>query len=257
MTRRTDFAQALRAGADLVGSFQKTPAYQNVELFARSGVDFVVLDTEHAPFDLAQLDACIMASHLGDLPLLVRIARNAPDAILPVLDMGATGVLVPHVASAEAARRASEAAHYVGGTRGFSPSGRAGGYGTRGLTPYIEQADREVAVVLQIEDAAALDHLDAIARTPGIAGLFVGRADLAVSLNVGWSDPRLDDAVAATAKAARAAGVGAGTYLADFGRLADYRRCGATFFIVGSDQSMMRTEAGRVAQAFRAAPDKA
>lgn len=257
MTRRAGFAQALREGQALVGTFQKTPAYQNVELLALSGLDFAVLDTEHAPFDLAQLDACVMASHLGDLPLLVRIARNTPDAILPVLDMGAAGVLVPHVASADAAMRAAQAAHYIGGTRGFSPSGRAGGYGTRGLTPYIEQADREVAVVLQIEDAAALDHLDAIARTPGIAGLFVGRADLAVSLNVGWNDPRLDEAVAATAKAAKAAGVAAGTFLGDLGRLGDYRRGGATFFIVGSDQGMLKAEAGRVAQAFRSAPREA
>lgn len=251
VSRRASFAEHIRSGAPATGTFLKTPAHQTVELIAQTGLDFAVLDAEHAPFDPSQVDVCMLASQAGDLPLLVRVPRNAPDTILGALDMGATGIFVPHVATPDDAQRASAACHYIGGERGFSPSTRAGGYGTRGLRPYMEAADREVCLILQIEDAAALDHLDAIASTVGVAGLFVGRADLAASLQLDWNDPRLDEATIAVASACARAGIAAGAYLSDPSRLAAFQQWGVSFFVVGSDQSAMKTELSRVASAFR------
>lgn len=250
MSRRSSFADRLRSGAPSTGTFLKTPAHQSVELIGQTGLDFVVLDAEHAPFDHSQIDACILASYVVDLPLLVRVGRNAPDAILSALDMGAAGVVLPHIITLEDARRATAAARYIGGERGFSPSTRAGGYGTRGLRDYMEAADREVAVVLQIEDAGALDNLDAIASIGGITGLFVGRADLAASMGLDWNDPRLDEATAETAQAAKRAGIACGAYLADSSRVEIFRSWGVSFFVVGSDQSAMKSELARVAAAF-------
>lgn len=250
VTRRSDFAQRLRQGAPLAGTFQKTPAYQIVELLGQSGLDFVVLDTEHAPFDPSQIDACMLASHAADLPLVVRVARNEPDAILSALDMGASGVFIPHARAAADASHAASAARYIGGSRGFSPSTRAGAYGKRGLHGYMEAADREVAVVLQIEDAEALDDLGAIAAVDGITGLFLGRADLAVSMAADWNDPRLDEATRRMSDACRSAGIAAGAYLADTSRLAEYLAWGLSFFVIGSDQGSLRAEGARSAAAF-------
>ncbi|MDF0546646.1 aldolase/citrate lyase family protein [Sphingobium sp. H39-3-25] len=252
MTKRASFAGLIRSGAPATGTFLKTPAHQTVELIAQTGLDFAVLDAEHAPFDPSQIDTCMLASQVADLPVLVRVPRNAPDTILSALDMGATGIFVPHVAYPDDAQRAAAAARYIGGKRGFSPSTRAGGYGTRGLRPYMEAADKEVCLILQIEDTEALDHLDAIASVEGVAGLFVGRADLAASMDVDWNDRRLDDATVAVAKAAARAGIAAGAYLGDPGRLEEFRSWGVSFFVVGSDQSAMKTELARVAKAFQA-----
>lgn len=89
------------------------------------------------------------------------------------LDMGAAGIFVPHLTSGEMAKHVMSSAMYREGSRGFSPSTRTGGYGERSLEAFMNKADSEVAVVLQIEDGAALDQLDAIASAKGVAGLFV------------------------------------------------------------------------------------
>lgn len=250
LSRRGAFAQDLRKSGSAVGIFQKTPHHQITEILAQSGIDFIVLDAEHAPFDPSQMDACLLAAIAGDLPAMVRVARNAPDAILAALDLGATGIFVPHVASERDAVAASGAAKYAGGGRGFSPSTRAGGYGTRGLRPYMVAADLETALVLQIEDASALGELDAIAAVPGVAGLFVGRADLAASMDVDWNDPVLDDATRAVAAACAQAGIACGAYLADPSKASAFRDWGVSFLVAGADQGALRSSVGAIAAQF-------
>lgn len=253
MTIRSTFAARLREGHPLVGTFQKLPSHQVVELIGPSGLDFVVLDNEHAPFDPSQIDTCVLASHAADIPLLVRIRSAEPPDILSILDMGAAGIFVPHVVSGDMAARIMSSAQYRDGSRGFSPSTRAGGYGSRGLDAYLDEADREVAVVLQIEDRAALDNLDAIASTKGVAGLFVGRADLAVSLGVDWNDPAIDAATISVAQAAARHSVAAGSYLADATRVAELRSWGISFFVIGSDQGSLKAAMASAASSFKSA----
>lgn len=256
MTVRSTFAARLRQSNPLVGTFQKLPSHQVVELIGRSGLDFVVLDNEHAPFDHSQIDASVLASHAADIPLLVRIRSAEASAILSALDMGATGIFVPHVVSGEMAARIMSSALYRGGGRGFSPSTRAGGYGARGVDAYLDEADREVAVVLQIEDRSALDNLDAIAGIKGVAGLFVGRADLAVSLGVDWNDPAIDAATIAVAQAAARYGIAAGSYLADATRVAELHAWGISFFVIGSDQGSLKAAMVSSASSFKSATSK-
>lgn len=252
MSRHASFATRLRHREALTGTFQKTPHHHVTEVLGLTGMHFIVLDAEHSSFDITQLDTCVLAARGADLPCLVRIAGKAPEAVLRALDMGATGVFVPHIVNADDAKEVSESAHYLSGTRGFSPSTRAGGYGTRGLNPYMEQADREVTVILQIEDARALHSLDAIAATPGVSGLFVGRADLAASMKLAWDDPWLDEATRSVAMACAKAGIACGAYLADERRHAEFAKWGVSFFVVGSDQGALRAEVSRVAAAFTA-----
>lgn len=253
MSARSTFATRLREGQPLVGTFQKLPSHQIVELFGKSGLDFIVLDNEHAPFDPSQIDTCVLASHAVDVPLIVRIRSGDAPEILSVLDMGAVGIFAPHVVSGEMAARIMSSALYRGGSRGFSPSTRAGDYGARGLDAYMDEADREVAVILQIEDGAALTELDAIASAKGVAGLFVGRADLAASLGVDWNDPAIDEATKAVAQAAARHGIAAGSYLADADRVSELRNWGISFFVLGSDQGILKTALSGTALSFKSA----
>ena len=247
MSRRENFAARFRRNEPLTGVFQKFPHHQVTELLGTSKLDFAVLDSEHAPFDPSQLDSCLLAAAAWDLPLMVRIANATPDAILAALDLGASGIFVPHVDSAAKAAAIAKAAHYAGGGRGLSPSTRAGRYGLRDIETHMKQSDREILVVAQIEDAAALDDLPAIAETAGIDGLFVGRADLAASMGCGWTDPRLDEATARTADCARAAAKSCGAYAGDLAQARQLRAIGAAFIVAGSDQGMLRHEATRLA----------
>lgn len=87
----------IRAKELLVGSFVKTPAPHNVEILGHAGLDFAVIDQEHAPIDLAQMDMMVLAGRAVGLPLMARRWGASTDWIAPLLDLGLSGVMVPHV----------------------------------------------------------------------------------------------------------------------------------------------------------------
>lgn len=240
MGRRDDFRSRLRGHQPLIGTFVRTPASVIVEIVADTDIDFAILDAEHAPFDSRTLDQCLMAGLLKDLPLLVRVPALDPAAIGAVLDMGASGIVVPHIRSADDARSAVAAAIYQGGTRGISGSHRAAGYGRSDLAAWAREADQATVIVGQLEDGCALDEVDAIAAVDRIDCLFVGRADLMLSL--GESDPqspRVNDVVTAFATAARHAGRSLGTFVAP-DQVGSGVQDGFTFLAAGTEQAILK-----------------
>jgi 2-keto-3-deoxy-L-rhamnonate aldolase RhmA len=196
------FRARLIAGEPLIGTFMKVPATQNTEVLALEGFDFVMLDEEHAPWDRVTLDAALLAARAFGTAGLVRIARPDAASVLSVLDDGATGIMCPHVNTAEMARSIVSWARYHGGTRGSGAS-RGSDYGR------IDKraSDEATTVICMIEDRQALDHIDAIAAVEGIDALFLGRGDLGLSLaNATDPVPPLNDAVERIVAVARAHG---------------------------------------------------
>src|SRR3954451_14515027 len=98
------FQQRLRAGEKVSGTFMKTPTGHATEIFGDLGFDFVVLDEEHAPFERSSIDHALLAARARGIAALVRVASGPPANLLSVLDCGAMGVLVPHVASVDRAQ---------------------------------------------------------------------------------------------------------------------------------------------------------
>ncbi len=242
-----DFRQRVRSGAVLAGTFIKTASHQVPELLGAAGLDFAIIDWEHAPFDLTTLDRMALAGRAAGLPCLVRVPELAPAPIGQVLDLGAAGVVVPHVASSAAADRALAAAKYHRGERGFSPSTRAGGYGTVDAVAYRETADGANSVWCQIEDAAALSNLDAIAAVEEVDCLFIGRADLALSLGVdSQRHLKIVEAVKSTAEAGRRYQRTIGIHVGDTAEIPDLLALGITVFVCGTDQGYLLAEARRV-----------
>jgi 2-keto-3-deoxy-L-rhamnonate aldolase RhmA len=234
----------LHAGVPVIGTFVKTPAHALVEIFGVAGIDFVILDSEHAPLGLTEIDRLVLAARGADLPCLVRVADTA--AIGPCLDLGAAGVVVPHVASEGAARASLAAAKFSINSRGFSPSTRANAYGT-GPTTYRNDADLTSMVWCQIEDASALDQIDSIAALADIDCLFIGRADLACSFNVqSINDPLINAAIERTVAAARLNHRPVGIYVNDLAEVANLLERGITIFVCGSDQGMLLASAQRL-----------
>lgn len=228
------------AARDLLsGTWVKTPYPHVVEVLALSPLDLLVLDAEHAPFDRSALDVCLLAARAGGKPVLVRPASANHQHILQALDGGADGVIVPHVRSAEEARDIVRACHYGPGGRGFAGSTRAAVYTTLGMAKH-RAAARDVVVVAQIEDAEALDDIDAIAAVAGIDALFIGRADLTISMDATTpDDPAVVAAVERICAAGKAAGRTVGMFLSRPGDVAQWRAQGATLFILQSDQDFM------------------
>ena len=217
------FRQRLAAGDKLFGTFIKTPTSHAIEIFGDLAYDFVVIDEEHAPFDRRSIDQALLAA---GIPSLVRVASASASNLSSTLDCSATGVLVPHVASAEMARE------YRGGKRGFSNSPRAGRYGGLSLSEHLAHNDLITTVVAQIEGPEVLSDVDAIARIDGIDALFVGRADLAVAMGAKASDAReVLDAAKRVGAAARAAGKPMMIFVTSEKDAANMKAIGASAFI--------------------------
>ncbi|MCK9511106.1 MAG: aldolase/citrate lyase family protein [Pigmentiphaga sp.] len=223
-----------------IGTFVKTPAPQIVEVLALAGLDFVVVDAEHAPFDLGSLDLMVLAARAAGLPVWVRVPDQGASTLARILDLGVNGVLVPHVDSAEQAAAVVRHCRHLGGVRGYSGSPRASGYGSLGMREALRQSER-VTILCQIESGPAVKQAEAIAAVPGVGGIFMGRADLALSMD-------LDDAnhpdVKRAADEAIASGLRAGRLVAAFvanrqERLA-YAQAGVRWFVQSSDQALLR-----------------
>lgn len=230
-----------------VGTFVKTTAPQTIEILAGAGLDFAVLDAEHAPWDRGTLDLAMLAGRAVGLPLFVRLQDRSASHVLAALDIGAAGVLVPHVDSQADAREVVAHARYVGGTRGYSGSPRSAGYGSLGMKEALRRGDL-AHVICQIESVAAVDAAAAIASVPGVAGIFIGRADLALSM--GLDDPqhpRVDEATEHVMQAARAAGKVIGVFVGTMAERERYVARGARWVVQSSDQGLLRQAAKAIA----------
>lgn len=248
----TAFRKRLAAGEALSGTFIKTPTGHSVEIFGDLGFDFVVIDEEHAPFDRQAIDHALVSARAGGIAALVRVASSAPSNLLSVLDGGATGVLVPHVATVEKAREVAASCRYRNGKRGFSNSPRAGRYGGLSLSQHVEHGDAVTTIVAQIEDPEALDCIDEIARVEGIDALFIGRGDLSVAMGVGSPDaPEVRAAAERVAAAAKAAGKPVMVFVGNIDDARQMRGIGASSYIFSSDQGLMRQAGARVLTEFQ------
>lgn len=241
MADTRSFRQRLLAGDRLVGTFLKTPTSHGTEIVAGVGYDFVVIDQEHAPFDRTTTDIALMAARGCNIPALVRV--SGPDTILSVLDCGATGMLIPHVASAAYAREVAAICRYKG-RRGFATSTRAGGYTAVPMWQHIRASDDAVTVIAQIEDPEALDEIDAIAAVDGIDSLFIGRGDLTAAFGDETPNPpAVRQAVEKIAAAARRANKPVSVYVGGRPDAEWLQGQGATTFIFNSDQGFLRQAA--------------
>lgn len=249
----SNFRHRFMAGEVLLGSFIKTPTSHNCEILGLSGLDFVVIDEEHAPFDRVTTDQALLGARAGGTAGIVRVAEASHSRLLAVLDDGAMGVLIPHVSSAEKARDVVAACRYRKGKRGFSNSPRAGDYGNIGLWPHVDKQDAEITVIGMIEDPEALDCLDEILATEGLDGVFIGRGDLTVALGAKAIDaPEVIAAAEKIAAAARNHKKTVCMMVASATEAEMFRKIGATAFIVSSDQGLMRQAAIKLTQDFSA-----
>lgn len=231
----------------LSGTFVKTPAYEIMEVLAQSGLDFICIDCEHAPNDRRGMDASLaMAKALG-LPALVRVSEFTPGNVLTALDSGAVGVVIPHVDSAEKAAAVAKSAHFGHGGRGFAGSTRWAGQGANPMKDVLAMDD-ETVVLAQIEEPEGVAALNPIAATDGIDGLFVGPADMSVSLGVNDpAHPEVRDIMRQTAEAAHAHGKAAVTFAPDSSSAATLKALGISMFFIGSEHTFMLNTARKVA----------
>lgn len=207
--------EKLAAGGVAAGVGLNVMTPQLVEMLGYVGFDWALIDAEHGATNPDDMERAIIAADLTGMSAMVRPQADREELILSALDRGAAGVQIPHVSTAEAARAVVRASKYEPlGNRGLAASVRAGKYGIDfDVRSYIERANRETLVCVQIEDAQALANVDAIAAVPGVDIVFIGPMDLSQSLGYpGQLDrPEFRAHVERAIAAIRAAGKVAGT----------------------------------------------
>ncbi len=175
--------QIIRKGQCAFGLFLNIPSPGLVEVAGLAGFDFCIIDQEHGPIDEITCEAMVRAAASVGLSPIVRIPIIARNRILKALDTGALGVQVPHVQTAAEAESAVRFSRYpLEGGRGIAFTVRAVGYGARNPAEYLEWANREPLVIVQVENLLGLRNLDEILKVKGVDVIFIGPADLSVSM---------------------------------------------------------------------------
>jgi 2-keto-3-deoxy-L-rhamnonate aldolase RhmA len=144
--------------------------------------DFVWIDMEHNPLTLEAVQGHIMAAKGTDCTPIVRVPWNDPVLIKPVLDIGAAGIIVPFVRTADETRLAVAACRYPpDGIRGYGPR-RPSNYGRLGGPDFCKAANEAMLTIIQVEHIDAVNNLDAILAVPGVAAIMIGANDLSGSM---------------------------------------------------------------------------
>ena len=159
-----------------------------IEIIARAGFDGAFIDMEHSVFDLQTVGEMIRVADLCDITPVVRVPDDNPKTILRLLDMGAQGIQVPHIAGAEGAKRAVEAIRYPPlGDRGGAGSSRAAGYGSIPWTEHMRVSNEEILLIVMTEDERGLNEIADIAAVDGVDLIALGPTD--ISMVLGMNDP--------------------------------------------------------------------
>ncbi|TPL21074.1 4-hydroxy-2-oxoheptanedioate aldolase [Mesorhizobium sp. B2-4-9] len=250
---RNAFKAALKAGQVQIGLWLGLANPYTAEIAAGAGFDWLVIDGEHGPNDipliLGQLQ-CVAAS--GGRPV-VRAVAGETWMIKQLLDIGAQTVLVPMVETPEQAMELVRATRYPPlGVRGVGAAlARASAFNR--IPDYLQTADDEICLLVQLETRAGLDRLEDIAAVDGVDGVFVGPSDLAADMGyLGRpGEPEVQAAVESALKRIIATGKPAGILTADQTLAARYLEIGATFVAVGTDVTIFSSSLSTLADKFK------
>jgi 4-hydroxy-2-oxoheptanedioate aldolase len=237
MKQLRTFKEKLAKGEPVYGPFMKSVDPAFIECAGHAGFDFVILDMEHGPASFSDLQNLIRGAEAAGVLPVVRTYDSSETAISKALDLGAKGIQVPQVQSAEQAREAVKAAKYFPkGERGVCRFVRAAKYSSTPRNEYFEQAN-EALVILQVEGKQVINHLDSILSVEGLDILFVGPYDLSQSLGVPGqvSHPLVIDAIKNITEQAKKAGVVIGVFCDTFESATLWRNAGIQYLSYSVD----------------------
>lgn len=246
------FKRAIASGGTPVGAWLVSAAPSTAEALGCLGFDFLVVDMEHTPIDLAQMTAILQTIAGTPAQAIVRVPWNDMVMTKRVLDAGAQSLLFPFVQSAEEARRAVAHTRYPpAGVRGVAAAHRASRYGS--VPNYTRSAHEEICVIVQIETINALGQLEAIAAVPGVDSIFIGPADLSASMGFlgDMGNPAVQEKLAGSAKACQRLGKACGIIGANPEIVHKFLGYGFSWVAVGSDLGMLVSRAQEYLDAVR------
>ncbi len=245
----------LRRGETVIGTWveeMRSPAV--AQLLAAAGLDFLIVDMAHGPFNLETMADIVRTARLVGITPIVRMPELAWERVGRVLDAGAQGLMLPRV------ERPDEAREFVSYLK-YPPAGKRGmasGLGNTDFqwvtTPeYIDFINEEILVIIQIENQEAVANLEALAAVPGVDVFFIGPEDLSISMGLaGKQDhPRMVETVDQIVKMAGEHNISPGMHSSDPAALTGLRERGVRLIAYASDIEFIYNGAAQGVAAIR------
>src|SRR6202140_3827709 len=245
-----EFKKELREGKPKLGLFLNSHSPTVAEQLAHSGYDWLLVDTQHGPMGYEKLSAMLAAIASGGAKSMVRVGGyDDRPGIQQALGLGADGVLVPYINTAEEARQAVSCTKYpTAVTRSVYFPQRS--MNKAGLLGYAGNANNNLIVAMQVETASCIDNIAEIAAVPGVDILFLGQNDLCMSMGLYekyefphmYTSPELGAATEKLIEHARKNNVILGIFLFGSARVGEFLEKGFSFFSLGNDLHHMLTQ---------------
>ena len=247
----SEFKKQLRAGSPKMGLFLNAHSPTLAEQLAHTGYDWLLVDTQHGPMGYEKLSAMLSGIANGGAKSLVRVGGyNDRPGIQQALDLGADGVLIPYINTAEEARQAVSCTKYPRvGTRSVYFPQRS--MNKKGLLGYAGNFNQDGIVALQVETASCIENMAEIAAVPGVDILFLGQNDLCMSMGLYdkyefphmYTSPELGVATQKLIDHARKNNVILGLFLFGTSRVGEFLEKGFTFISIGNELHHVLTQA--------------
>jgi 2-keto-3-deoxy-L-rhamnonate aldolase RhmA len=236
--------EKLRDGGECVGSFTFSPDPAHTEIIGAAGFDFVVIDLEHAPLAASDVLAHVRAARATGISPFARVRHNDPADVGRLLDLGAEGIMFPHLGlQPEHTRRALDALRYnPAGSRPTCSGVRAVDYGLSSFADYAARSNDSVVSIGLVEDQDVVERIEEVLDEFPVDVVIPGSGDLATSLGVHGqhTHPRVIESLERVIDATKASGTAkAGMYLSDASAAPRWRELGVELFVVSIDYRIL------------------
>ncbi len=246
------FKHSLKSGKASYGLWMGLPDTICAEICAGAGFEWLLIDAEHAPFSVRGVHDHLQAIAPYQIPAIVRPAEGRTALLKQLLDVGAQSFLVPMVDTAAQAEQLAQDVRYPPeGIRGLGTSMARGARWNR-VEGYLQKANEEICLIVQVESVTALENLEQIVAVDGIDGVFIGPSDLSASMgHIGNpGHPEVVEAIERAFEIILAAGKAVGILAVDEALAKRYVEKGANFVGVGVDAALLANATTQLANKF-------
>ena len=253
MLKKNYLLEKLNSGKPVLGTWIMMPSVLTVDIIASTGVDFVIIDREHGPIGFETAQEMAMACESRGVSPIMRVGDIERSFIQNALDIGMHGIQVPNVDTKQNAKDVIKFSKYPPmGDRGFSPFTRAGDYSIHNATTLTKTANKNTAVILNIEGKDAVNNFDEILKIENADIYFVGLFDLSKALGIPGdvSNPMVIDALAEIIEKANKAGKFVGTIATTKEKMAEFLKMGVKYMVYLVDCEILRSGYESVVDSF-------
>jgi 2-keto-3-deoxy-L-rhamnonate aldolase RhmA len=234
----------LKAGETVYGTMIQDSRSPSIgQIMARAGCDFIFFDMEHGPFELGTVADMVKVTRLEGVTALVRVPSDEYHLLVRPLDAGSQGIMIPRIETRAQVERIINCTMYPPvGSRGCSVDKGHNDFAPQDMWQFTEQANSENLIILQIERAAAVEHIDDLLSVPGVGAAILGPNDLALSMGEHSKDQlgALEQPIQHVLDSARKHNIPCGIHINNLDWLIEWQRRGMQIIAYSNDIVFLR-----------------